>query len=314
MTCYSYPHMKALFTIVVIIILGVLGYILWMQQGASPTDGAPIATALFQCDGGSSIQASFYNGASTPGQNGGPPTPGGHADLTLSDGRALTLQQTISADGTRYSNGNPSVQGSETVIFWNKGNTAFLQEGNTQTYSGCITVAPDPGGLPQVYEDSSAGFSIRYPDGYTPDANYTYQEMGPGKDIPGVKFTIDPSIATGTNLGSDTYFSVEHLASVSSTAECSASDFLDQGQLGTTTIETLNGTTYSVATSTGAGAGNRYEEDVYALPGTNPCTAIRYFIHYGVIENYPPGAVQQFDEASLLQQFDSMRDTLVIGQ
>ena len=70
--------------------------------------------------------------------------------------------------------------------------------------------------------------------------------------------------------------------------------------------------TYSVASSTGAAAGNRYEETVYALPGTNHCIAVRYFIHYGVIENYPVGLVREFDKKSLLKEFDTIRRTLNI--
>ena len=66
--------------------------------------------------------------------------------------------------------------------------------------------------------------------------------------------------------------------------------------------------------TTGAGAGNRYFETVYAISGSSPCFAVRYFIHYSVIENYPAGTVQQFNEPALVSQFDSIRRTLTIGQ
>jgi hypothetical protein len=165
-------------------------------------------------------------------------------------------------------------------------------------------------GLPQIYSNGTDGFSIRLPAGYTNDESYRYQELGPGKSISGVKFTISTSTAVGTNLGSDSYISVEEIPNVQN---CSANLFLDQQHLATNTI-TDNGTTYSVASSTGAGAGNRYEETVYALPGTNPCAAVRYFIHYGMIDNYPAGTVQEFDQQELLATFDAIRRTLVIAQ
>jgi hypothetical protein len=77
--------------------------------------------------------------------------------------------------------------------------------------------------------------------------------------------------------------------------------------------ETIDqGVTYSVSSSMGAGAGNRYEETVYALVGTRPCFAVRYFVHYGAIENYPSGTIQQFNKQALLKEFDSIRRTLVI--
>src|ERR1035437_7975071 len=62
-----------------------------------------------------------------------------------------------------------------------------------------------------LYKSSTEGFSIYYPIGFTVNENYVYQELGPGKDINGVKFTIPASLASGTNLGSDSYLSVEEI-------------------------------------------------------------------------------------------------------
>lgn len=186
-----------------------------------------------------------------------------------------------------------------------------LENGAEKNYTGCIAVASNPvGDLPQIYSNSTDGFSIRLPAGYATGESYKYQELGPKKDISGIKFTIATSTATGTNLASDSYLSVEQIPKVT---DCKAALFLDPQQVATSTL-TDNGVDYSVASSTGAGAGNRYEETVYALPGTNPCTAVRYFIHYGVIENYPAGTVQQFDQQSLLATFDAIRRTLTIAQ
>jgi membrane-bound inhibitor of C-type lysozyme len=81
---------------------------------------APTAEAEFQCDDDKSIKAAFY-----PEK----------VDLTLSDGRTIELPQTMSGSGARYANAD------ETMVFWNKGNTAFITEGSDdkETYSGCIT-------------------------------------------------------------------------------------------------------------------------------------------------------------------------------
>ena len=51
--------------------------------------------------------------------------------VTLSDGRSLTLTQTVSASGARYANTN------ESLVFWNKGTTAFIQEDGKTTYQDC---------------------------------------------------------------------------------------------------------------------------------------------------------------------------------
>jgi hypothetical protein len=169
-----------------------------------------------------------------------------------------------------------------------------------------VTPQPSVSVSGHTYASSTLGFSIQYPSGYSVDENYHYQALGPGKEVAGVRFTIPPSVATGTNLSSDSYLSVERLNGVK---DCSASLFLEGGSLAHAIVDGT--TTYSVASSTGAGAGNRYEETVYALQG-DFCVAVRYMVHYGVIENYPVGMVHEFDRAGLLKQFDEIRRTLVV--
>lgn len=303
--------MKKTLTVIIIVVV-LIGIGIVITRSSAPK-GTPIAQATYMCSGSKTITATYYQGAAQPG--GGPnmpPAPGGSVHLVLSDGRTMDLAQTLSADGARYSNGNPQTQGSETFVFWNKGNGATVTEnGNNQTFSGCIAVAKDPGTLPNVYENGTEGFSIRYPQGYTVNDQYQYQELGPGKSIGGVSFTIASTTATGTNLSGDTHLAVEEIPQSSS---CGAAMFLPAGTPTISTTTRVAGLLWSVASSTGAAAGNRYEETVYAIPGTNPCIGVRYYIHYGVLQNYPQGSVQEFDKQSLLDTFDAMRKTLTIAQ
>ena len=309
----------AIIILFVVIVLGAIFEIARMYSTPAAKPPAPIATVLYSCNDSKTIAASYYQGETKPAAGPNlPPTPGGSVAITLSDGRAMTLPQTISADGGRYANAD------ESFVFWDKGNTALVLEGGQEkSYIGCIAAAPLPteGDLAYVYSNSVDGFSIRLPGtasstSYTVDGSYRYQELGPGKDIPGIKFTIPASVATGTNLAADSYLSVEEIPKSESPAGgCTATPFLDQ-QGGTSATQTITdgNTTYSFASSTGAGAGNRYEETVYAVPGTNPCIAVRYLIHYGVIENYPAGLVHEFDKQALLAEFDAIRRTLVVAQ
>ncbi|MBU6141524.1 MliC family protein [Patescibacteria group bacterium] len=290
------------------------GYFAWLFFSAPRISvTVPIASVSYVCDAGKTIQADYYTGVSRSGAPGQPPVPGGSVHIVLSDGRDLILPQTLSASGIRYSDGDPSVPGNESIVFWSKGNTAFVLEHNSDmTYRGCIKVVPDTGGTPQTYESGSNGFSIRYPAGYTADQTYVYTELGPNTSIAGVKFTIPSALASGTNLSSGSYISVEEIPN---THECTAGLFLPPGvRSGAPLTITDQGTTYSVASSTDAAVGNRYEEDVYAIPGTDPCIAVRYFIHWSVLENYPQGSVNSFDRDSLLAQFDAVRRTLTLGQ
>ena len=90
-----------------------------LATGAYAQDQDPVATATFVCADDKSIVAKFY-----PDE----------VALTLSDGRGLALPQVISGSGARYANGD------ESIVFWNKGNTAFLTEGSDEnmTYKDCV--------------------------------------------------------------------------------------------------------------------------------------------------------------------------------
>ncbi len=161
-------------------------------------------------------------------------------------------------------------------------------------------VTPQPEVL-NTYASSTLGVSLSYPQGFSVNESYTYDQFGPKKPIHGVKFTIPAAMATGTNLGTDTGISVETLPRAKN---CTGDIYLYDNV--TAHQYTEGGITYSIASSTGAGAGNRYEETVYAFSTSSPCTAIRYFIHYGVIDNYPD-TVKEFDRNTLVRTFDTIR-------
>jgi len=170
--------------------------------------------------------------------------------------------------------------------------------------------APAAPALPQSYSNSAMKFSLQLPDGFTTDESYTYTEIGPGEEIKGVKFTIPLSMATGTNLSSDSYISVEQIPDAPS---CIAGPFLWKGQK--ITLSPMDDVTqFLVASSTGAAAGNRYENAVFAQQDTNPCIAVRYYIHFASIENYPPGTVREYDQQALLSTFDAIRRSLRVEQ
>lgn len=267
----------------------------------------PTGTVFYGCANKKSILAQYDEKALTsPEEIKKPFLPQGSVSLKLGDGRKMILRQTISTNGARYANPDQS------LVFWGKGkNRALIIEHNTITFANCVRVveSPDDVSLPKPYSQSDGSFSLRLPSGYTDDEMYQYTELGPGNEIVGVKFTLPLSVSKGTNLSEDSYISVEKS---SQAQKCAADIFFAQK----VSPHALNehGQNYSVASSTGAAAGNRYEETVYALVGTNPCVAVRYFVHYGVRENYPQGLVREFDKQTLLKQFDAIRHTLLVVQ
>lgn len=76
-----------------------------------------VTDVSFSCSGSKTIQVLFHSDK---------------VELTLSDGRHFALPQVISGSGARYANSN------ESFVFWNKGTTAFVTEGNTTTYQNCV--------------------------------------------------------------------------------------------------------------------------------------------------------------------------------
>jgi len=196
--------------------------------------------------------------------------------------------------------------------------------GSTSVVGGGVS---DPG-LPFTYTSEHYGFSIDLPSApvnttalpKTKETTFTVNDqhryvLGRNLEIPGVRFTIPTSIATGTNLSSDTYISIELLSNNVTSKSCIAEAYLfgfdEKKPGGLYENETPpSDRVYSIATSSGAGAGNRYEESLFAFTSGNACYGIRYMVHYTVLENYPAGTRVEFDKPALYNLFDRLRKTV----
>ena len=93
----------------------------------------PVATVQYSCAQGKALIAEYFDGSSRMAPD-GRPIPGGRVVLTFTDGKKLTLAQTLSGSGIRYANED------ESLVFWSKGDTAFVEEGpkQTVTYENCV--------------------------------------------------------------------------------------------------------------------------------------------------------------------------------
>ena len=303
-----------------LIIIIVVGVFVWEYRdsswlspllGSHTTSSAQtqVGKTAYMCDANKTVTATYYQGAAStaPVSSSTPPTPNGSVALALSDGRSITLPQTISGSGIRYASAD-----NNGLVFWSKGHTAFITEGadQSQTFTNCVAVSNIDGQQSWAsYASSTMGISLRYPTGYTLNTAYVNQTLGPGANIKGVQAVIPATMATGTNLASDSGVSVEQLPH--NTAACTANLFMGD-QVGSTTNVSANGVDYSVANGSDAGAGNLYSETVYAILGSSPCTAVRYFIHSTQLGNYPAGSVTAFNQPALLHDFDGIRDSLVL--
>lgn len=114
-------------TAVSILSLLLVGGSAWAQSTT------PVSTVRYNCAQGRTLAAEYFTGPTRTAPSGAP-IPGGHVVLTLSDGKRLTLPQTLSGSGIRYANPD------ESFVFWSKGDTAFVEEGANRavTYADCV--------------------------------------------------------------------------------------------------------------------------------------------------------------------------------
>jgi|GEM_PF-654432 len=154
--------MKKNIILIIFVLIILAGAGIWYinKGNKSPAPSQPpslVAQATYFCNGNKTINAAFYKGEVKPVKPGQPPIPSGSVKLVLSDGRNFDLPQTISADGSRYVNGD------ESFVFWSKGDGALVLENNVEkNYTGCTTKNPTADW--KTYQDQQNGVSFQYPE------------------------------------------------------------------------------------------------------------------------------------------------------
>lgn len=103
---------RKIFVVVGIVAVVLISFLIW-RSNSHETD----PKVFFACANDKGIRASFKPQAVT---------------LVLSNGREISLAQTVSASGARYANLDQS------FVFWNKGNTAYIEENGKATYTDCL--------------------------------------------------------------------------------------------------------------------------------------------------------------------------------
>lgn len=124
---------KKIITLSIVLIVLVVAGIWYLNQPPKivpsslennvPVAEAPTANvivATFDCDNGITVKASFDNNEPQK------------VSLEISDGRKVELPRAMSGSGARYANKE------ESFVFWNKGDTAFIEENGTTTITGCL--------------------------------------------------------------------------------------------------------------------------------------------------------------------------------
>ncbi len=138
----------------------------------------------------------------------------------------------------------------------------------------------------------SGGFSIAYPIDFDTQDNYSATpsvdwRLG-ANGAPGVKYfilTVPRAFEPQTNF-IDAKLTIGASANSAAIADCMAVD-QSGGPATATSTAMVNGTSFTVFNSAGAGAGNYYQTTSYRTLHAGKCYAVEYTVHSAQIANYP---------------------------
>jgi hypothetical protein len=144
-------------------------------------------------------------------------------------------------------------------------------------------------GVPSVrYEDRKLGFSLYRPQNSIVEAQ-GFEAFLPLTQVPVVAIVLSKELFSGTNLiEAGVYIGASSAPAVISRWNQPSGG---SGETAAGTID-VNGTSFAVFTSTGAAAGNIYEERVYRTLRGGTCFEIVELLHSGNIGNYGSGVVE----------------------
>ena len=161
--------------------------------------------------------------------------------------------------------------------------------------------------------NTAGGFSIAYPIDFDTQDNYSATPStdwrAGANNVSGIKYfilTVPRAFEPQTNF-SDTTLTVGASSAKAAVAQCMVPD-QSGGPATATSSATINGITFTVFTSSDAGAGNLYQTTSYRTLHAGKCYAVEYTVHSSQIANYPSSYnLQPFDQAKI----DSLMQTII---
>ena len=221
--------------------------------------------------------------------------------VTFPDGTVQTLPQSISADGGRYELGS--------MVFWSKGDNAFVTVNDKNTYTNCVTgTITDAGNGLQTYTDPSKLFSFTYPSQFNlsgGEGSYTQNWQGNTTTL-GMLLAlvnIPNSLMPKTNFG-DSRFTVGTSSDPDAVKNCLIAE---NGSVVKNKKVMIGGTAFAEIALGDAGAGNYYDTTSYRTVRDGQCYAIEYTIHSMNIGNYSPDqGIKAFDQAKIKSIFEGI--------
>ena len=167
----------------------------------------------------------------------------------------------------------------------------------------------------QINTRSDAGFRIAYPVDFAIQNNTNlapstdWRVNGGGESgVKAFRLVVPKTYEPNTNLA-DSTLTVGYSATQAAQTACLTPDPSGGPATATTTVN-VNGTAFSVFSSSDAGAGNLYHTVSYRALHDGKCYAIEYTIHSTQLANYPASyGLTQFDEAKVEALMDRIVNT-----
>jgi hypothetical protein len=188
-------------------------------------------------------------------------------------------------------------------------NTVTVATSTDSTTGDLPVIIP---GTPSVmYSDPQFGFNIYYPSTTVLEST-GFDGFLPLTQTPVIGLKLSPDLYAGTNLTeAGVYIGATTTPSIVSTC---TDPMTSSGETEASSTVAIGGATFSVFNSTGAGAGNIYQEKEFRTVQSGTCFEIVELLHSGQIANYPSGTVTAFDETKFSGILDAMVNTFTFQQ
>lgn len=201
-----------------------------------------------------------------------------------------------------------------------KQNSTWLITHYTQGEPQAAMPATGTTATPQqkTYTHQNPAFSFMYASAFTltegapSGQDKTYWSELADPTMPGntyVTLSLARSLQPNTNF-SDARFTVGRSTDAQAIAKCLT---VSNGNPAASSKITINGTPFTVTTTSDAGAGNVYSTTSYRTVRDGACYAIEYTVHTTNLANYPAGAVHAYDESALKGLLDGVVNSFAFG-
>ncbi|MDQ3014364.1 MAG: hypothetical protein M3Q73_00685 [bacterium] len=160
-------------------------------------------------------------------------------------------------------------------------------------------------------KNTALGYELSYPEGamtYKPGTVAETGMLNPNKKIKKDRFVVSSDYIKGTNLASDSGVTIEVY---DSTQLCQA-EYVPEN-FAASPVQTINGKTFSTASSQSGAAGNFYQHTLFKTVHEGKCYVAIAVTHTTNVGAYPAGEVIEYNKAELMELYTKLISTFKVG-